>query len=59
MLLEFRVKNHFSFRDEYVLKSAILYGANASGKTNLILAMIVSIMYIRESMNERDYSLSS
>ncbi len=34
MLLEFRVKNHFSFRDEYVLKSAILYGANASGKTN-------------------------
>lgn len=63
MLLEFKVKNFLSFKDEVVfsmiasnlkgheednvfnagkielLKSAVIYGANASGKTNLLAAM--------------------
>jgi AAA15 family ATPase/GTPase len=65
MLVQFRVKNFLSFRDEQVLnmvassddtlidntietsplgslrllRSAVLYGANASGKSNLILAL--------------------
>ncbi len=63
MLLEFRVKNYLSFKDEVVfsmltdsskkevlsnffkirkykiLRSAVIYGANASGKTNLLKAI--------------------
>ena len=74
MLIQFRVKNFMSFKDEvclsmmansgkeneknYVLyeKSKILkfisiYGANASGKTNLLKAFTASIMIVRQSFN--------
>lgn len=72
MLVQFRVKNFTSFKDEAclsfiantgkensnnytsfnkinVLKNLIIYGANASGKTNLIKAFCASIIYIRQS----------
>ena len=74
MLVQFRVKNFTSFKDEAcfsmlansrkendnnyvnigkdnVLKCASIYGANASGKTNLIKAFTASIRIIRESFN--------
>lgn len=75
MLIEFRLKNFKSFRDEQVLslvasadhslpqnvvelpgdkklrvlKSAVLYGANASGKTNLLDALIFVRHFVRSS----------
>lgn len=74
MLVQFRVKNFTSFKDEAclsmiansgkendnnyvnigkdnILKYASIYGANASGKTNLIKAFATSIRIIRESFN--------
>lgn len=75
MLIEFRLKNYKSFRDEQifslvasadhslpqnvvelpgskklrVLKSAVLYGANASGKTNLLDALMFVRHFVRSS----------
>ncbi len=75
MLVEFRVKNYKSFRDEQVLsmvassdkslpdntmavesfgkqkllRSAVVYGANASGKSNLIKAIRFADRFIRQS----------
>ncbi len=76
MLVEFRVKNYRSFRDEnilslvaskdvtqretnavptalkaapYLLKSAVIYGPNASGKSNLIRALQFMRLVIVES----------
>lgn len=72
MLLQFKVKNFKSFKDEAVLSllagsgnehkerlihldkrnvlpSAVIYGANASGKSNLFGAVTASLMTIRES----------
>lgn len=72
MLVEFRVKNYRSFRDEVIfsmekgkgeeninnvfsagdvelLKTAALYGANASGKTSFIRAFTTAILMVRNS----------
>lgn len=75
MLVEFRVKNFLSFKDEavfsmltsgnkehpenlipfdeakgeYLTKVALLYGANASGKTNLLRALSFLLYYALES----------
>lgn len=72
MLIQFRVKNFTSYKDEAclsmiansgkenadnysfvcnenILKCASIYGANASGKTNLLKAFTASIRFIRES----------
>lgn len=74
MLIQFRVKNFSSFKDEAcisflanagkenennyvtigknnILKCASIYGANASGKSNLLKAFTASIIYIRQSFN--------
>jgi AAA15 family ATPase/GTPase len=74
MLIEFRVKNFNSFKDEQVfslvgdtepslsdnyfeigeyklLKSAAIYGANASGKTNLVKAFAFFIGLIKTSFS--------
>jgi AAA15 family ATPase/GTPase len=75
MLIEFRVKNFRSFKDEQVLsmvassdkeslpnnvveagklrllKTAAIYGANASGKSNLIWALYVMQRMVKESAN--------
>jgi AAA15 family ATPase/GTPase len=84
MILEFKMKNYRSYRDEVVftmeaeaskqkpqnitelelssqqnslrtLKTAIIYGANASGKTNVIRALYFLLEYILEKpkINER------
>lgn len=76
MLIEFRVKNYRSFRDEQVLslvastskdlpqnrrelkditllQSAVLYGANASGKSNLVRAMGFMRLFVASSASER------
>ena len=76
MLIEFRVKNYRSFRDEQVLslvagtrkdlpenrcelkdiallRSAVLYGANASGKSNLVRAMGFMRLFVTSSASER------
>ena len=82
MLLEFRVKNFLSIKDEVcldlkatsitdfgdinlihterhkVLKGAVIYGANSSGKSNLIKAMstmrrIVSVSYTHLDVYKR------
>jgi AAA15 family ATPase/GTPase len=42
------VARHDKFR---VLKSAVVFGANASGKTNIVKAFSAAIMMIRESEN--------
>ena len=72
MLLQFKVRNFMSFRDEVildmmasntdelkenvieeagnaVLKTATIFGANASGKSNVVKAITSAIMTIRES----------
>lgn len=72
MLLQFRVKNYKSFKEEAVLSllagsgkelkkrlvhwnnkeilpSIVIYGANASGKSNLFGAITASLLTIRES----------
>ena len=41
--------NVFSFENLELLKSSAIYGANASGKTNLIRAFTTAIMMIRQS----------
>lgn len=74
MLIQFRVKNFTSFKDEAcfsmlansgkenennyatigknnILKCAAIYGANASGKSNLMKAFTASIVFIRQSFN--------
>jgi len=74
MLIQFRVKNFASFKDETclsmlpntrkeneqnyatigknnILKCAAIFGANASGKTNLMKAFTASIIFIRRSFN--------
>jgi AAA15 family ATPase/GTPase len=76
MLLEFRVKNFLSIKDEVcldmkatsitdfgdinlihterhkVLKGAVIYGANSSGKSNLIKAMSPCVeLYFNPSKN--------
>jgi AAA15 family ATPase/GTPase len=35
-----KLKNYFSIRDYNLLRSAVIYGANASGKSNIIKAMV-------------------
>ena len=72
MLLQFKVRNFMSFRDEMImdmvasntdelkdnvideagntiLKTATIFGANASGKSNVVKAMASAILTIRES----------
>lgn len=74
MLIQFRVKNFASFKEETcisflansgkenddnfaafgknnILKCASIYGANASGKSNLLKAFTASIVFIRQSFN--------
>ena len=41
--------NIFKFENLELLKSSAIYGANASGKTNLIRAFTTAIMMIRQS----------
>lgn len=50
--------NTLIYKNERLLKSAVIYGANASGKTNFIKAMIYSKLFILDSMsNKSDYNL--
>ncbi|PZO80903.1 MAG: ATP-binding protein [Micavibrio aeruginosavorus] len=82
MLIEFRVQNFRSFKDEQVfsmvatpslakndhdtfstgfkaapelLNTAAIYGANASGKSNLIKAMRFMCRFVRSSFSESNY----
>jgi len=77
MLLEFKVKNYLSFKEEAefsmigadlkhltqnvhqkdagkVLKSAVIYGANASGKSNLLRAITFYVSFIKFSWKSMD-----
>ena len=42
-------QNYTAFKDTNVLKTSAIYGANASGKTNLIKAFTALILMVRES----------
>lgn len=77
MLIEFRVRNYLSFRDEVtfsmlasgrvsehkennviphertpLLKSAVIYGANASGKSNLLSSLVFMRSFVINSSKE-------
>lgn len=43
------IDNTFKFKDIELLKTTAIYGANASGKTNLIKALTCAILMIRNS----------
>lgn len=42
-------ENTFVFNNEELLKTAVIYGANASGKSNLIKAFTTAILMVRNS----------
>ena len=42
-------ENTFTFNNEELLKTAVIYGANASGKSNLIKAFTIAILMVRNS----------
>ena len=42
-------ENTFTFNNEELLKTAVIYGANASGKSNLIKAFTTAILMVRNS----------
>lgn len=43
----------FSFRNDRILPSAIMYGANAAGKTSIIRALTAAIVTLRQSNNRQ------
>lgn len=50
-------QNTFEYKDERVLKTVALYGANASGKSNIIKAIKFSCAIVFESQNHNENTM--